>query len=190
MARYYNTDQALAAIMEPDPEPMDHDSETSITSESDTDTDSEDEEYLPGVGSSSHSSTDSTDGGEVEADQTRRSKNGEILWAPTNERTLQFNPPATGITPGPTRYVVARVGELADSFHLFFNTTITDLILQYTNLHGRRTVTGWKDLDATTIQPYIGSLLLAGVYRSRGEATHSLWDGQSGRPSFSSGHAT
>ncbi len=117
-------------IMETVSEPLEHDP---VTSDSDTDKADQDEEYLPGAGSSSTSSTDSPDGGEGETlpDLSWRSKNEEIHWAPTNSVSLQFNPPGTGLTAGPTRYAVARVGELTDSFDLFFTTEITKIVTEY-----------------------------------------------------------
>ena len=45
----------------------------------------------------------------------------------------------------------------------------------------------WKRMDESDLYAYIGLLILAGVYRSRGEATCSLWDAESGRVIF---HAT
>ncbi|GLD68258.1 piggyBac transposable element-derived protein 4-like protein [Lates japonicus] len=117
----------------------------------------EDEEYLLGAGSSATSSTDSSDGGEGEtlSDVSWRSKNGEIQWAPTNSVTLQFNLPGTGLTQDPPAMP-------------------------------------WPELDGPRVEgprcpqrrAYFGLLLLAGVYRSRGEATCSLWNNQMGRYIF------
>jgi hypothetical protein len=42
----------------------------------------------------------------------------------------------------------------------------------------------WKRLDEIDLRAYIGLLILAGVYRSRGEATCNLWDAESGRAIF------
>ncbi|KAL3973475.1 HMG box transcription factor 1 [Sarotherodon galilaeus] len=42
----------------------------------------------------------------------------------------------------------------------------------------------WKPLDQTDLHAYIGILILAGVYRSQGEATASLWNEDNGRPIF------
>ena len=39
-------------------------------------------------------------------------------------------------------------------------------------------------MDATDLRAYVGLLILAGVYRSRGEAAASLWDAESGRAIF------
>ncbi len=127
---YYTTEEALDMIMKTVSEPLEHDP---VTSDLDTDTADQDEEYLPGAGSSSTSSTDSPDGGEGETlpDLSWRPKNEEIHWAPTNSVSLQFNPPGTGLTAGPTRYAVARVGELTDSFDLFFTTEITKIVTEY-----------------------------------------------------------
>ncbi|KAJ0028953.1 hypothetical protein NQD34_003950 [Periophthalmus magnuspinnatus] len=42
----------------------------------------------------------------------------------------------------------------------------------------------WKPVDRTQLRAYVGLLILAGVYRSRGEACESLWDPESGRAVF------
>ncbi|XP_045074426.1 piggyBac transposable element-derived protein 4-like, partial [Coregonus clupeaformis] len=42
----------------------------------------------------------------------------------------------------------------------------------------------WKAMDSTDLRAYVGLLILAGVYRSRGEAASSLWDAESGRTIF------
>ena len=39
-------------------------------------------------------------------------------------------------------------------------------------------------MHATDLRTYVGLLILVGVYRSRGEATASLWDAESGRTVF------
>ncbi|XP_068451616.1 piggyBac transposable element-derived protein 4-like [Clinocottus analis] len=54
-----------------------------------------------------------------------------------------------------------------------------------TNLEGsRKHGDGWKGMDETDLRAYVGLLILAGVYRSRGEAAASLWDAESGRAVF------
>ncbi|XP_030266920.1 piggyBac transposable element-derived protein 4-like [Sparus aurata] len=54
-----------------------------------------------------------------------------------------------------------------------------------TNLEGfRKYGENWKDMSRTDLRAYIGLLILAGVYRSRGEAAASLWDAESGRAIF------
>lgn len=40
------------------------------------------------------------------------SKNGKIVWSPTNTETLRYVPAATGVTPGPTHYAAARIRDL------------------------------------------------------------------------------
>ncbi|KAM3601541.1 uncharacterized protein V6R79_014643 [Siganus canaliculatus] len=187
MVKRYSTKEALEKILAPEPMELD-----CLSSESGTDTSEEDEEFLPGGCSNSSSSTDSSDcmdeaGDEdehVSLDLPWMSKNKEIRWARANDKSLPFNHPGTGLTPGPTRYAVARVGKVVESFDLFFTSKMVKLVTDYSNLHGRRTVTQWKDVDVTTMRAYIGLLLLAGVYQSHGEASHSLWDAVTGRHIF------
>lgn len=42
-------------------------------------------------------------------------------------------------------------------------------------------------MDVIDLHAYIGLLILAGVYRSRGEAAPNLWNAETGKPIF---HAT
>lgn len=54
-----------------------------------------------------------------------------------------------------------------------------------TNLYGvRRYKDKWTPLDVVTMRAYFGVLLLAGVYRSKGEDITELWDDHNGRPIF------
>ncbi|CAM4570235.1 unnamed protein product [Leuciscus chuanchicus] len=69
-------------------------------------------------------------------------------------------------------------------FNLFFTEEMIDLIVSMTNLHGRRTMSNWTGVDSTDIRAYMGLLILAGVYRSRGESTRCLLDDRSGRAIF------
>lgn len=77
-------------------------------------------------------------------------------------------------TPGPTAYAVTHTRDIASTFHQFVTPAIERIILEITNLH----------MDATDLCAYVGLLILAGVYRSRGEAAASLWDAESGRAVF------
>ena len=64
---------------------------------------------------------------------------------------------------------------------------IKRIILDCTNLEGSK-VFGerWKVMDETGLDAYFGVLILAGVFRSNGEATESLWDEETGRELFRS----
>ena len=58
-------------------------------------------------------------------------------------------------------------------------------ILEMTNLEGSHVyVDSWKDVDVTDLHAYIGLLILAGVYKSKSEATASLWNADTGRAIF------
>lgn len=182
MGRLYCTEETVAMVLHSDADPEPTGQESSSDTYED-DNDRADKDYIPGS-SCTHSSESAESGEEETPDLSWTSKNGEIVWAPTNSAALTNNPPGTGLKPGPTRYAKARICEMVESFDLFFTTAITAQITKYTNLNGRRTVQKWKDIDDTTIRAYFGLLLLAGVYRSRDEATRSLWDGETGRNIF------
>ena len=47
------------------------------------------------------------------------SRHGKMMWFPTAEETLHYNPVLTGITPGPTLYAVARIRNFRSTFDLF-----------------------------------------------------------------------
>ncbi|KAL1249410.1 hypothetical protein QQF64_020415 [Cirrhinus molitorella] len=61
-----------------------------------------------------------------------------------------------------------------------------DLIVSMTNLHERRTMSNWTGVDSTDLRAYKGLMILAGIYRSRGESTRCLWDDHSGPAETSS----
>ncbi|XP_029701933.1 uncharacterized protein [Takifugu rubripes] len=87
--------------------------------------------------------------------------------------------------PGPTRMAVTHTQDIESSFELFIPDSIQEIILDCTNLEGRR-VFGerWKEMDQTQLHAYFGVLILAGVFRSKGESAESLWDAETGREIF------
>lgn len=104
---------------------------------------------------------------------TWKSKSG-MVWYPTNLETLWFQP-AKAACPGITRYANYRISDIRSSFGLFVTHEIIQVIVEMTNLHGQRKNSNWAPVDPTEIRGYIGLLILAEVYRSRGESIHSLW---------------
>ena len=82
--------------------------------------------------------------------------------------------------PGATQIAVTHVQDIKYIFEL--PDTIQKIILNCTNLEGRH-VFGerWKGMDQTHLHAYFGVLILAGVFRSNGESTESLWDAETGR---------
>ena len=116
------------------------------------------------------------------------SKNGKIessrgLWPPPQgPRDL---PHRAGRDSGPHGLCRNQARDIASAFHLFVTPPIERIIVEKTNLHGARKYDdGWRPMDATDLRTYVGLLILVGVYRSRGEATASLWDAESGRTMF------
>ncbi|XP_034147179.1 piggyBac transposable element-derived protein 4-like [Esox lucius] len=119
---------------------------------------------------------------------TFRSKNGTIAWSsvayPRQGRPSRPNVAAT-MPPGPTEHAVSRARDVASAFRQFITPAIESVVLEMTNLEGSRKYgDGWKAMDAIDLRAYVGLLILAGVFRSRGEAAASLWDAESGRPVF------
>ncbi|TWW54655.1 hypothetical protein D4764_0263720, partial [Takifugu flavidus] len=119
--------------------------------------------------------------------ETFLSKNGKITWSSAeydqHGRHAEHN--FIKMTPGPTRYAVSHARDIVSTFYLFITPAIEKIILKMTNLQGfRKYGDSWKKMDETDLQAYLGLLILAGVYRSRGEAAASLWDAESGRPIF------
>lgn len=61
------------------------------------------------------------------------------------------------------------------SFEPFLTPLIENIIL--CNLEGTCVYgDSWKDSDVTDLEAYISLLIVAGVYKSKGEATTSLWN--------------
>ncbi|XP_039468119.1 piggyBac transposable element-derived protein 4-like [Oreochromis aureus] len=66
----------------------------------------------------------------------------------------------------------------------YFLPEIEDSVIAMTNLEADRrrpAIDGWKPMGRVEFRAYVGLLVLAGVYRSRGEACESLWDAESSR---------
>ncbi|XP_076608401.1 LOW QUALITY PROTEIN: uncharacterized protein LOC143333911 [Chaetodon auriga] len=150
---------------------------------------SEDEDYLE-LNSDSNDSDFEPDEGNtipIPPSKTFMSKNGEIQWSSSpNMRQAKLS--AENIiktVPGPTRMAVTRVRDIKSAFELVMPNSIQKIILEMTNLEGRR-VFGeeWKELDKTHLDAYFGLLILAGVYKSKDESTASLWDAETGRAIF------
>ncbi|XP_064809134.1 piggyBac transposable element-derived protein 4-like [Oncorhynchus masou masou] len=106
--------------------------------------------------------------------------NGKIKWSSV---AIRRHGPV--VTPGPTAYAASRALDIESTFRLFVTPAIEKIIVDMTNLQGvRKYGDGWRPMDSTDLRAYVGLLILAGVYRSRGEAAASLWDAESGRTVF------
>ncbi|XP_038551150.1 piggyBac transposable element-derived protein 4-like [Micropterus salmoides] len=108
------------------------------------------------------------------------------LYEDAQQVTSTQRSPIPSAPSGPTPYAVSLVRDIASAFGLFFTHTVEKLILEMTNLEAERTGyeqrnAWWKaGMGETELRAYVGLLILAGVYRSRGEAAASLWDAESG----------
>lgn len=185
MKRHFTTGEALEEIMRPATSSETQVSDTSSSSSSEIESDVDFMVESEHCASSSSSPDLSTKSGEHTPETATEwtARSGQV-WSPSNEETTHYVPAATGLIPGPTRYAITRISDLESCFDLFFMADIIDIIVKMTNLNGRRAVRNWSDIDETCVKAYIGLLILAGVYRSKGESTYSLWDDHSGRAIF------
>ncbi|XP_052463478.1 piggyBac transposable element-derived protein 4-like [Carassius gibelio] len=124
----------------------------------------------------------------AETEAAYQSKNGKILWTPAplpQKQQVRFPAHHIKRTPGPTRLACVNAEDIRSTFELFFPDDIKQILIEMTNLEGKRVFRDtWKDLDWTDMQAFFGLLILAGVYRSHHEAMSSLWHGVSGRAIF------
>ena len=138
-----------------------------------------------------HDITTTTTTGLVER-EIFQSRNREILWPSRaydrEEGRCSSSSSAAAqstVPPGPTMHAMSCAGDQASMFRLFITPTVENIILEMTNREGRRKYGDeWKGMDETDLHDYVGQLILAGVYMSRGEAVASLWDAKSGRAIF------
>ncbi|KAJ7984140.1 hypothetical protein DPEC_G00364240 [Dallia pectoralis] len=115
------------------------------------------------------------------------SKNGKIAWSSVPCRVRQGSTPGGRheAVAGPTAQAAAGACDISSAFSLFITPRVEAIVLEATNREGsRRHGDAWRGMDAVELRAYAGLLILAGVYRSRGEAAASLWDAESGRPIF------
>ncbi|KAI5087140.1 dual specificity protein phosphatase 26 isoform X1, partial [Silurus meridionalis] len=170
--RAFSPEEVLEEVMQPDP------SELQISSTDSSDSRESDADFKPASTPSTTSEEDSEDPGSGWI-----GRNGQV-WSSNNGETAPFTQPARGVTAGPTRYAIARVGDIQSSFDLFFTSEMLDLIVSMTNIYGQRNDKDWIVVDSTDLKAYMGLNILAGVYRSRNESTCSLWDDRRGRAIF------
>ncbi|CAJ1059672.1 activating transcription factor 7-interacting protein 1 isoform X3, partial [Xyrichtys novacula] len=114
-------------------------------------------------------------------------KNGTICWSSLPQGVAGRKAAENDIkmTPGPTRLAISHAADILSTFKLFLRPAIEKIAIEMTNVEGvRRYGQEWKTMDVTDLHAYIGLLILAGVYRSRGEAASSLWNDETGRPIF------
>ncbi|XP_026175349.1 piggyBac transposable element-derived protein 4-like [Mastacembelus armatus] len=110
------------------------------------------------------------------------SKDKKIEWSsePLGERAQRGVPE---YPTGPTGEAIAGARDILSCFLLFFTAELEEIVLRESN---RSTYEGssQKSMDETNLRAYMGLLTLAGMYRSRGEATSSLCDAEHGRTIF------
>ncbi|XP_026011711.1 piggyBac transposable element-derived protein 4-like [Astatotilapia calliptera] len=126
---------------------------------------------------------DYNDDDEEDKDYEEEEEEEEEEELELEEEDDDLDPPGRG----PTEEAVAAARDEASAFMAYFPPEIEDSVIAMTNLEaGRRrpAIDGWKPMGRVEFRAYLGLLVLAGVYRSRGEACESLWDAESGRSVF------
>jgi len=122
---------------------------------------------------------------ECQGDDYIISKNGSIYWksSPPSQQGRLSSANVISLKPGPTRYAISRINDIKSSFCLYFKHNIIALIIKMSNIEGKAIYGDqWIELTEIEFSAYLGVLLVAGVYRSHGEATESLWNSSVGRP--------
>ncbi|XP_048853945.1 piggyBac transposable element-derived protein 4-like isoform X2 [Brienomyrus brachyistius] len=113
------------------------------------------------------------------------SRKGQIEWSSSPKIAQPRSPTKLKMIPGPTRMAVSRVHDIRSAFELFLPDSIQKIVRKMTNIEGKRIFRKqWKEVDDTEMLAYYGILILAGVFKSRGESASSLWDGEKGIPFF------
>ena len=130
-------------------------------------------------------SSDSSDSDESDYEEASLvAKNGEewsLIPHVMTGRTNSSNILTTAL--GPKQCVKNLVTEEKEAFELFFTSEMINLIVECTNNEAERRTTSWKATTHDEIKMLIGLLILAGVFKSKGESLESLW-GSNGRKIF------
>lgn len=128
-------------------EPQDSSSEDETSFERDSDVD-----FLVSSVSLSDSSSESEDDNVDTACTSSVWTPSGLVWSPSHAETQLYIPASTNLVSGPTIYAISRIYDVESSFNLLFTAEMIQLILEMTNLQGRRSVVSWADVDATEIK--------------------------------------
>jgi hypothetical protein len=203
MARRYNSNETLRRVLiDSDPEDVESDEPSGDESIADNtsvgngqedqrsdDRDSDvGEGYISAAnnGDASDSDNDSDDESNEPDQHVYTCRNSAEKWsteAPVAGQTRQQN--VVKGKPGPTGFAKQRVSSdnPVESFYVFFNTDMLDLVVRFTNLEGGRVKPDWRDIDRNELMAFIGLIILRGLYKAAGESTRELW-GVDGRKDF------
>lgn len=117
---------------------------------------------------------------------TLKSKNNSEIWStiPLSQgrcRTHNLVREKASVT----SYAKRNIDTIDSAFLLFFQNSILDEICKWTNHEGSQKMKDdWRPIDENELKKFIGTLLLIGVYKSKGESLSQLWSKSDGRPIF------
>lgn len=164
----------------------DDDLENALTEISEEETVSESEDHIT-ENECSSSESESEERPMQQVNNTLLSKDKSIEWkrVPSTQQGRKASCNVISNTPGPTRYATSRIHDEYTSFLLYFPPPLEKIILDNTNIEGKRIYEdNWHGVDSIEMHAYFGLLLLAGVYKSHNESTESLWNADTGRNIF------
>ena len=82
-------------------------------------------------------------------------------------------------------YATRNVDDIASAFLLFFQDSLLQEICTCTNIKRKhRLKENCKPINITELKKFIGTLLLVGVYKSKGDPLSQLWSKSDGCPIF------
>lgn len=107
----------------------------------------------------------------------------------TSEPERQSRTPYNNIIRGGVHKVILPLGKVIsapiESFNLFFNENIIQIIVKHTNAEAQRVLQDrWKQTDNIEIQAFIGLLSSIGVNKQGGVDFREFWDPIFGDPIF------
>lgn len=88
-----------------------------------------------------------------EEPDTYLSRNGSICWTSLTP-PAKYSKTALDMTPGITRYACSHAENIKSTFELFLTEEIQEIVLEMTNVEGRRVYAEWTDLDLADIQAF------------------------------------
>ncbi|XP_030614063.1 piggyBac transposable element-derived protein 4-like [Archocentrus centrarchus] len=137
---------------------------------------------------------------EEEEESMMASNRGTVTWRSTpfssdrrhHSSRRQRRVSSSSSNPGPTERARDAMSQnsTASAFLAYFEPQLEDRVIAMTNLEaGRRAgagrgIDGWRPMGRAEFRAYVGLLILASMYRSRGEACKSLWHAETGRSIF------
>lgn len=144
---------------------------------------------LPEIDDESESDAEFDDESSLAEDEVL-SKDKKMKWSlvPMHDSTLKKSSAKNIIRGriGITAFAKSQIGCVSDTFKLYINRDIRELILKYTNLEGLKVFgDGWNTVSETELIAFMGLFILSGVFRAHNQVLEELWEDGVGPAVFS-----